>query len=110
MSHGAVQGVSLTHKALQETKIASTLYDNLPYSKPAVRTTKLPRILPDSQVDTPDAFFIMDDTIRLLEWLAYHYTVLPLSHLMVAIDPNSKHVDRIMEILDSWNGKINIKA
>ncbi|KAI2496644.1 hypothetical protein MHU86_17847 [Fragilaria crotonensis] len=52
----------------------------------------------------------MDDTIRLLEWLAYHYTVLPLSHLMVAIDPNSQKTDRIMEILGTWQEKIHIKA
>jgi hypothetical protein len=108
----AVQGVLSTQVALQKAKLATKkgiLYDNLPYSKPEVRTTKLPRIYQTSK-SIAGCLFIMDDTIRLLEWLAYHYTVLPLSHLMVAIDPNSKQTDRIMEILDSWKGKINIKA
>ena len=109
ISPSSVKGVSLTHVALQEAKIATILYDNLPHSKPAVRTTKLPRIYQTSK-SIAGCLFIMDDTIRLLEWLAYHYTVLPLSHLMVAIDPNSKHADKIMEILDSWKGKIHIKA
>ena len=54
--------------------------------------------------------FIMDDTIRLMEWLAYHYTVLPLGHLVVAIDPNSKRIDKINKILDAWKEYITIDA
>jgi hypothetical protein len=85
------------------------LYDNLPHSKPGGRTTVLPKIYKTTK-SIAGCLFIMDDTIRLLEWLAYHYTVLPLSHLMVAIDPKSHKVDRIMEILDAWRDKIDIKA
>jgi len=33
---------------------------------------------------------IMDDNFRLYEWLAYHYHVLPLQRLIVAVDPLSK--------------------
>ena len=54
--------------------------------------------------------FIMDDTIRLLEWLAYHYTVLPLGHLVVAIDSNSKRIHEINKILDAWREYITIDA
>ena len=54
--------------------------------------------------------FIMDDTIRLMEWIAYHYTVLPLGHLVVAIDPKSKRQDRILSILDSWRPYFRIDA
>lgn len=54
--------------------------------------------------------FIMDDTIRLMEWLAYHYTVLPLGHLVVAIDPKSKRIDKINSILDMWREYITIDA
>lgn len=54
--------------------------------------------------------FIMDDTLRLMEWLAYHYTVLPLGDLVVAIDPHSRKQDRVLEILDSWRPYINIHA
>lgn len=33
---------------------------------------------------------VMDDNHRLVEWLAYHYHVLPLRYLIVAVDPRSK--------------------
>lgn len=52
--------------------------------------------------------FIMDDTIRLIEWLAYHYTVLPLHYLIVGIDPHSKHPERIIKVLDRWRSHMNI--
>jgi hypothetical protein len=48
---------------------------------------------------------IMDDTIRFVEGLAYHYTVLPLGHLVVAIDANSKRIDKILK---AWREYINI--
>jgi hypothetical protein len=43
---------------------------------------------------------VMDDNHRLTEWLAYHYHVLPLDYLVVAIDPNSKTSPS--PILDQW--------
>ena len=52
--------------------------------------------------------FIMDDTIRLIEWLAYHYTVLPLQYLIVGIDPHSTNPHRIVQVLDRWKSYINI--
>ncbi|KAL7575540.1 hypothetical protein ACA910_020117 [Epithemia clementina (nom. ined.)] len=33
---------------------------------------------------------VMDDNHRLVEWLAYHYHVLPLRYMIVAVDPRSK--------------------
>jgi len=33
---------------------------------------------------------VMDDNFRLREWLAYNYHVLPLRHLLVAVDKRSK--------------------
>lgn len=46
-----------------------------------------------SKFDYPFAFgaclLTRDDTMILPEWLAYHYTVLPLRHLIVAVDPLS---------------------
>jgi hypothetical protein len=50
----------------------------------------------------------MDDSIRLTEWIAYHYTVLPLGSLMIAIDPNSQSKNRVLEVLDMWKDRINI--
>lgn len=51
---------------------------------------------------------MMDDRIKLIEWLAYHYTVLPLRNLMVGLDPKSEHVDEVTEILDRYKGLIAI--
>jgi len=86
----------------------SVEYKDLPSSQPFQRNS-LPLIYHTTKT-MAGCLFIMDDTIRLLEWLAYHYTVLPLSHLMVAIDPNSQQTDRIIEILVAWDDKIEIKA
>jgi hypothetical protein len=52
--------------------------------------------------------FIMDDTIRLMEWLAYHFTVLPMRYLIVGIDPHSLFPDRIIEVLERWKPYMNI--
>ncbi|KAI2501200.1 hypothetical protein MHU86_13274 [Fragilaria crotonensis] len=52
----------------------------------------------------------MDDSIRLTEWIAYHYTILPLGSLMIAIDPNSQSQERVLKILDLWRDRINIIA
>jgi hypothetical protein len=52
----------------------------------------------------------MDDTIKLTEWLAYHYTVLPLSHLIVAIDPASVLTTEIQAVLKLWKTRIHVKV
>ena len=49
----------------------------------------------DETNDYDDEYFgacllIMDDNHLLPEWLAYHYTFLPLRRLIVAVDPNSQ--------------------
>lgn len=49
---------------------------------------------------------VMDDTIKLTEWLAYHYTVLPLSHLIVAIDPHSVLIKEIEHVLSLWDSHL----
>jgi hypothetical protein len=43
---------------------------------------------------------IMDDNHRLPEWIAYHYHVLPLQYLVVAVDPHSETSPS--PILKSW--------
>lgn len=45
---------------------------------------------------------IMDDTIKLREWLAYHYVVLPLRSIIIAIDSKSKNVTKIMDVLKEY--------
>jgi hypothetical protein len=43
---------------------------------------------------------IKDDNHWLIEWIAFHYHVLPLRYLIVAIDPDSKTSPR--KILERW--------
>ena len=43
---------------------------------------------------------IMDDNAHLIEWLAYHYQMLPLRRLIVAIDPRSETSPK--DILQRW--------
>lgn len=44
---------------------------------------------------------IKDDNNRLIEWLAYHYHVLPLRNLIIAIDPDSRNTP--LPILQRWD-------
>lgn len=43
---------------------------------------------------------VMDDNHRLMEWMAYHYHVLPLRYLIVATDPRS--ITSPTAILNRW--------
>jgi Glycosyl transferase family 2 len=49
---------------------------------------------------------VMDDNHYLTEWLAYHYHVLPLRHLIVAVDPRSRTSPA--EILNRWQDAMDI--
>lgn len=49
---------------------------------------------------------IMDDNAHLIEWLAYHYTTLPLRRLIVAVDPRSQTSP--IEILRRWDGMMDV--
>ena len=46
----------------------------------------------------------LDDTIRLFEWIAYHYTTLPLTSLVIALDPKTSRNSKaaINEIVEKW--------
>ena len=61
--------------------------------------------------DAPEASFsacvlALDENARLIEWLAFHYQILPLRRLIVAIDPRSRL--RPSSILQRWAGMMNI--
>lgn len=43
---------------------------------------------------------VMDDNHRLVEWVAYHYHVLPLRYLIIAVDPRSRTSPT--RILNKW--------
>jgi hypothetical protein len=63
-------------------------------------------------VADPDAFsaclLVMDDNHRLPEWLAYHYTVMPLRTLIVAVDPHSQTSP--VPVLNEWKDRIQIQV
>jgi hypothetical protein len=50
---------------------------------------------------------IRDDNHWLIEWLAFHYHVLPLRDLIVVVDPRSKTSPS--RIFQRWEGYINIE-
>jgi len=62
------------------------------------------------KLDRSDSFaaclFIMDDNHFLVEWLAYHFTVLPLRRIIVTIDRKSSTDPR--EIFDRYKGLIKV--
>jgi hypothetical protein len=60
------------------------------------------------QADTFGACLITkDDNHWLIEWLAYHYHVLPLRHVFIVQDPSSK--TSIDGILERWKGRLPIE-
>lgn len=60
-----------------------------------------------SRVDTFSAcLIVMDENHRLDEWIAYHWYMLPLRHLVVAVDPRSKFSPS--KIFDKWRPYLNI--
>lgn len=68
-----------------ETKAAliARLYPN----EPALPN---PTGVADGSTSFAACLLVMDDNHRLVEWLAYHYHVLPLRYLVVAVDPRSQ--------------------
>lgn len=70
--------------------------------------TKLPmaRSSPDdSKGSFAACLLVMDENHKLPEWLAYHYHVLPLEYLVVAVDPFShSSPDSILKQWRNWTG------
>lgn len=94
--------------------------DNQQRVEESVETIELPsetkleliaRIFPnETQLENPPlqdgattfsaCMLVMDDNHRLTEWMAYHYHVLPLRYMIVAVDPRSKTSPT--HILNQW--------
>ena len=49
---------------------------------------------------------VNDENPRLREWIAYHYYMLPLRSLIIAIDPSSRSVPS--EIIQRWKDHMNL--
>jgi hypothetical protein len=59
-----------------------------------------PTTIPDGYETMSACMLVMDDNHRLTEWLAYHYHVLPLRFMIVAVDPRSEVAPT--HILNEW--------
>jgi len=75
------------------------------------KAEEIPRVLPRNESLMSNATFsacllIKDDNDILPEWLAYHYHVINLRHLIVAIDPLSSQSPS--EILQRWRLMTNL--
>ena len=85
--------------SVEKRLISASVFDGLLWRQPpALRKTNVPA----NNTNMSACLLVMDDTIKLTEWIAYHYTVLPLSHLIVAIDPASVLHKEIQDVLDLW--------
>lgn len=56
----------------------------------------------NNDIQFASCLLIMDDNHYLIEWLAYHYYVLPLKYLIVMIDPNSQTTNETIQILNKY--------
>lgn len=65
---------------------------------------------PPVVIDKSDYFsaclLLNDDNHYLIEWLAYHYQVMPLRNLIVAVVPLSRTSPK--QVLDRWRDRIHI--
>jgi hypothetical protein len=50
----------------------------------------------------------MDDNHFLIEWLAYHSFVMPLGHVIVAVDPRSQ--SRPDEVVKRWESRMTVQV
>ncbi len=52
----------------------------------------------------------LEDTIRMAEWLPYHYATLPLGSVVIALDPHNsdRGIQRTLELIDLWKDKVEI--
>jgi len=83
------------------SKILSSMHVKSPIIPP-------PRqLLEFNDTGASSCILIMDDNHFLVEWLAYHYHVLKLRHLIVAVDPRS--LTSPEHILARWEGLIDIE-
>ena len=55
-----------------------------------------------SSLQSTACLILKDDNDILPEWIAYHYTMLPLRYLVVMPDPKSRQSPK--EILTQWDG------
>jgi hypothetical protein len=92
--------------ALTSSAIAGeVLFEWLPEEPSSSRIFALDRKKPGESFSA--CLLVKDDNHWLVEWLAYHYHVLPLRQLIMVRDPSSRTSPE--GILNRWKGKIDIK-
>lgn len=89
--------------ACQTPSPIRSTYNDTTLSNPATNKNEG---LPQSKT-VSSCLMVMDDNHRLPEWIAYHYTVLHLRHLVVLSDPDSR--DAPSSVLQPWRDLLEIE-
>lgn len=84
-----VQDKRSAPKILYETNVDAQKYINK-WNPPTASTDGLSACL-----------LVKDDNDNLVEWIAYHYTTMPLRHLIITADPSSKTSPQA--VIDRWS-------
>ena len=71
-------------------KLNGLVMGNIKVQASSVRPIPNPNPPPPGYDSFAACLLVMDDNHRAVEWLAYHYHVLPLRYLIVAVDPRSR--------------------
>ena len=85
--------------SVEKCLISASVLSGVWGQPPPLRKTNVPA---HNNTNMSACLLVMDNTIKLTKRIAYHYTVLPLSHLIVAIDPASVLHKEIQDVLQLW--------
>lgn len=83
---------------------------------PSLFWSNAPPPTPDDRTELPGSsdgnfsacLLVMDDNHFLIEWLAYHSFVMPLGHVILAVDPRSR--SRPDEVVKRWESHMTIQV
>lgn len=101
-----------TQNGNDNIKVHSNVDDLVAIDQPEAAVPN-PTVIADGNTTFSACLLCMDDNHRLAEFLAYHYHVLPLRYLVVAVDPRSKTMPtRVLNryrklgmFIEEWNDK-----
>ncbi|CAB9515100.1 expressed unknown protein [Seminavis robusta] len=95
-------------KPVLDSAPATTTTHTTTLSKPASNhTITAPSSMTTRPVGMGACLLIKDDNHWVIEWLAFHWFVIPLRYLVVVIDPSS--VTSPLQILDRWKDLMEIE-
>jgi hypothetical protein len=106
-SQKEIIGEDIMRRTSMKSSFSAAETNNHTKNDGSASTDRRSIIMPTEEYKSISACLLtMDDNHFLIEWLAYHYHVLPLRDLIVAVDPRAKTSPQ--EVFDRWKGLINI--